>query len=55
VVSDLVTVPIPADMPRGPARIIVGLYDLPTGARLPVSLDGELVRDYAVVGELGVE
>ncbi len=39
IIHDLVQVPIPPQMPRGKYEIIVGLYILQTGDRLPV-LDG---------------
>ena len=44
VVRDPIRVPIPAEVPGGDYRIVVGLYDFATGARLPVagSLDGNV-------------
>jgi len=36
VIDDLHPVPLPSDMPAGEYRVIVGMYDLETGQRLPV-------------------
>jgi uncharacterized membrane protein len=50
VVVDSLTLELPPDAPRGVAyRLIVGLYDLDTGARLPVSGTGADFLEVAVV------
>jgi len=51
VVADLVSVPLPINLEAGSYRIIVGLYDVTTGQRLPVaSEDGGQVGDAAPLG-----
>jgi len=56
VVEDAVRIDLPADMPAGSYDLVVGLYDPPTGRRLPV-LDrtGRIVDDRVVLpGVVGV-
>lgn len=36
IISDEILLPLPAELPRGQYHLVVGLYDLATGRRLPV-------------------
>lgn len=48
IIGDPITVPLPEDLPSGEYRVLIGLYDYLTGARLPVLL----VSEEAVQGGL---
>jgi len=40
---------LPADLPPGPYRLIVGLYHIGTGERLPVTLEGHPLGDHLLL------
>jgi 4-amino-4-deoxy-L-arabinose transferase-like glycosyltransferase len=42
-------VSLPADLPPGPYMLIVGLYHIGTGERLPVTLDGHPLGDHLLL------
>jgi hypothetical protein len=52
---DSVSLAIPADAPPGKYTIYIGLYELSTGQRLPVVLDGEPIGDALAAATLTVE
>lgn len=54
VVPDEYQVPLPADLPAGRYRILVGLYDGATGARLPITQGEAPVGDSFLLAELMV-
>jgi len=51
-VSDRYGVLVQAGTPPGEHRLIVGMYSLNTGARLPVQQDGEFLGDHTVLGQI---
>ncbi len=55
VLTDRYGIPIPADLPPGNYTLVVALYHVATGERLPVTLDGELVGDHLSLGNVEVE
>jgi hypothetical protein len=54
VVPDEYQVPLPADLPAGRYRVLVGLYDGVTGARLPITQGEAPVGDSFLLAELTV-
>lgn len=52
VLLDTYDLEIPADLPAGDYRLVVGLYDLPTLTRLPVQIDGAPAGDTIHVATL---
>jgi hypothetical protein len=55
VIPDNHTIDLPAEMPAGVYDIVVGLYDAPSGARLPVAVSPFRTADGAVkIGEMEV-
>jgi hypothetical protein len=55
VVADPVRVRLPLDLPDGPPEVVVGMYRLDTGQRLPVLDDrGRPVDDKIVLGRIAV-
>ena len=56
IVIDGYALEIPQDAPEGEYRIAIGLYEWQTMQRLPVlGEEGQVVRDYALLGTLVVE
>ena len=55
VIADDYQIAIPADAPPGDYRLEVGLYDLATMARLPVTRGGEPAGDSVVAATVPVE
>ncbi len=55
VVADSTTIALPTDMPPGEYIIEVGLYRAETGARLPVTLDGQAAGDAVRLAPLVIE
>ena len=51
---DTYNLDVPADLPAGDYRLLVGLYDLPTLTRLPVQLDGMPTGDTVHVATITV-
>jgi hypothetical protein len=47
VLADRYGILVPASLPSGQVTLIAGLYDIKTGERLPVSLNGEPAGDHA--------
>ncbi len=54
VLADRYGVSIPPDLPSGSYTLIVGLYHVATGERLPVDLDGESTGDHLPLGSVQV-
>jgi len=54
ILTDRYGVLLPADLPPGHYTLIVGLYHVTTGERLPVALDGEPVGDHLVLGNVEI-
>ena len=52
ILLDAYDLEIPADLPSGDYRLLVGLYDLPTLTRLPVQVDGMPAGDTVHVATL---
>ena len=55
VLADRYGVPIPSDLPSGRYTLVVGLYHITTGERLPVALDGEPVGDHLPLHSISIE
>jgi mannosyltransferase len=53
-VADNHGVLLPADLPAGEYRLMVGLYNLSTGERLPVTLGSQAHADRLLIGTLAV-
>jgi 4-amino-4-deoxy-L-arabinose transferase-like glycosyltransferase len=53
-VTDRYGVLVQPGTPPGEHRLIVGMYHLSTGARLPVTKDGQLLGDHLVLGSVSV-
>ncbi len=54
VLTDRYGVPLPADMPPGHYTLIVGLYHIGSGERVPVALGGGPVGDHIPLGSVEV-
>jgi hypothetical protein len=54
ILVDAYDLDIPADLPPGDYRLLVGLYDLPTLTRLPVQIDGAHAGDTVHVATIHV-
>lgn len=54
-VTDSYQIALPADLAPGAYRMIVGLYDAATGARLPLLVDGLAVGDVVIMNELNIQ
>ena len=46
---------LPTDLPAGTYELRVGMYNLITGQRLPVSQDGQVIGDYVTVETIPIE
>ncbi len=55
VIADVYALTLPAGAPPGNYQIIVGLYDLATMNRLPLSRDGEAAGDSVVAATFSVQ
>ncbi len=55
VISDEYLLQLPPDAPLGRYQLLVGMYDLTTGIRLPVSIDGQVIGDVVNLGEFSVQ
>jgi len=53
--ADRYGISLPDDLPPGHYTLIVGLYHVTTGERLPVATGGELVGDHLSLGNVEVE
>ena len=49
-VADAISIPLPPSLPPGTYRVIAGLYDAATGARLPVAGGGSGPVDIVLLG-----
>ena len=49
-VADMISIPLPSSLPPGAYRVIAGLYDAATGARLTVAGDGSSPVDIVPLG-----
>jgi len=54
VLADRYGVPLPADLAPGRYTLIVGVYHIATGERLPVTLDGAAADDHLTLTSVGV-
>jgi hypothetical protein len=48
-ITDVYNLALPDDLSAGPYQVAVGMYDLASGARLPVTADGVAQPDAQVV------
>jgi len=55
VLADRYGIFLPTDLPPGRYTLIVGLYHITTGERLPVTLGGESPGDHLALGSVAVE
>jgi len=55
IVPDEYPLQLPPDAPLGTYQLLVGMYDLTTGLRLPISLDGQVIGDAIDLGPFTME
>ncbi|MGB0383683.1 MAG: phospholipid carrier-dependent glycosyltransferase [Ardenticatenaceae bacterium] len=55
VIADEYELLLPADAPAGTYELRVGMYDLVTGQRLPISQNGLVIGDYVTVATIPIE
>ncbi len=55
VISDIYSIPVQAGAPPGEYDIEIGMYSLPSGARLPVTnATGQTVGDHLIIGRVAI-
>ena len=55
IVADDYSLQLPPDAPLGTYQLFVGMYDLTTGQRLPISVDGQVIGDAIDLGPFTME
>lgn len=55
IMADDYQLQLPPDAPLGTYQLLVGMYDLTTGQRLPISVDGQVIGDTIDLGPFTIE